>query len=91
MRDDCNTLDATSERLDSSQAQLGENNTRLREQIQSMRSSSCWICIMLMVVALLFVLTLLLMKLKSKRVLPVPVPVPSPPASSTPMPSAEDY
>lgn len=41
VRDDCNTLETTSAVMDTNAAQLGENNTRLRQQLKSMSSSTC--------------------------------------------------
>ena len=67
VRNDNTTLDSTSAQLDGNQAKLDENNSRLRTQLAAMRSSSCWICMMIMVVCALFVFMFLMMKVVPKR------------------------
>jgi len=66
VRDDCNTLDTTDEEVDRNRALLSTNNSRLKQQIQNARSSTCLVMLMLVFVAVAFFMTFFLMKVKSK-------------------------
>jgi hypothetical protein len=70
MRDDCQTLDATSSQLDSNRSKMNANNSKLRQALKSMRSSTCMICMMFLVVCTLFVFTFFLIRLVPKRPTP---------------------
>ena len=66
MRAQCSTLDTTSGAIESNQSKLGAINAKMRQQLRSMRSSTCYIILMLVVVFVLFFLTFLLMKVAPK-------------------------
>ena len=67
MRDDTATLESTASVLDLNQVKIDENNERLKQQVKSMRGSTCLTWLMLLVVCSLFVATFFFMKVFSKK------------------------
>ena len=66
VRAHCSTLDTTSTSIDKNRSKLDQNMSRLRQQLRSMRSSTCYILLMLVAVFALFTFTFLLMKVAPK-------------------------
>ena len=67
VRAHCSTLETTSAAVESNQTRLNAVNTKLRQQLRSMSSSTCYILLMLMMVTILFMFTYMLMKIAPKR------------------------
>ena len=82
VKDDTAVLESTASVLDLNQAKIDENNERLRQQVRSMRGSTCMTWLMLFVVCVLFVFTFVFMKtFRKQRPLPPPVPPSLPPVT----------
>ena len=67
VREDTATLDSTGSVMDDNQAKLDANNETLKQQVKSMRSSTCMTWLMLLMVVVLFIGTFLFMKLFKKK------------------------